>query len=353
MLVDIFSTRYESRQIWNGFQDRDQRLLNQTYRILSEDLRPPFVDGKKSEGNEQFWGSLHDELSRELGLLELSTKYYWTTTNWNGNQKRTPHTYTNEMRCRNWYTQSAPKDDLYIKERLSLIELGFRKHEVSIAQEREAANKLSPEMQKFLERPGIRVPGDALAGQKAWQNLKEVRFQKAVEELNTRFEQAGKPLNYHSGFIQILTDELVQNEIETPFWQLVASEPWENVDIDMKEALDRRDGGGRDPAFYAARALESTIKVISEQKSWTTGKEAGAYNFIENLASRKHGFIEPWEGDSLKAFFTAIRNPMGHGPGSGEMPRLNQQQTEWAIEFSMSWIKSLINRLGSEEPLNG
>ena len=35
----------------------------------------------------------------------------------------------------------------------------------------------------------------------------------------------------------------------------------------MKEALDHRDTGQRDAAFYAARALESTIKIISDKIS--------------------------------------------------------------------------------------
>jgi hypothetical protein len=141
------------------------------------------------------------------------------------------------------------------------------------------------------------------------------------------------------------TDDLVQKQVETPFWQLLSDPLWANVDTDMKEALDRRDADGRDPAFYAARALESTIKIVSDRKGWTHGGEKGAHNYIDNLASKKNAFITPWEGTSLKEFFTHVRNPFGHGAGSAEMPSLSRQQTEWAIEFSMSWIKNLIRRL--------
>ena len=88
-------------------------------------------------------------------------------------------------------------------------------------------------------------------------------FQDGVDELNTRFVQARCNLNYHNGFIQCSTDVLSEEEIEKPFWALVADTQWKNVDLDMKEALDQRDSGARDPAFYAARALESTIKIIS------------------------------------------------------------------------------------------
>ena len=114
----------------------------------------------------------------------------------------------------------------------------------------------------------------------------------------------------------------------------------------MKEAFDRRDGRDRDPALYAAKALESTIKIISDDKGWTHGGEKGAHSYIDNLGSEKNGrFVTPWERDALKAFFTFVRNPLGHGPGNEPMPELSAQQTDWAIETCMSWIKTLIGRL--------
>jgi len=111
----------------------------------------------------------------------------------------------------------------------------------------------------------------------------------------------------------------------------------------MKEAIDLRDTGGRDPAFYSAKALESTIKIISDDKGWSTGKERGAHNFIDNL--KGENFIADWEGDALKLVFTKLRNPFGHGAGSKDMPTLADHQTNWAIENCMSWIKSLIRRM--------
>jgi hypothetical protein len=118
-----------------------------------------------------------------------------------------------------------------------------------------------------------------------------VVFQSAVDELNTRFLQARCDLNYHNGFIQRSTDALSEQHIEKPFWGLLADRQWKNVDLDMKEALDQRDSGARDAAFYAARALESTIKIISDMRGLTHGGEKGAHNFIDNLASQKAGFI--------------------------------------------------------------
>ena len=109
----------------------------------------------------------------------------------------------------------------------------------------------------------------------------------------------------------------------------------------MKEALDRRDNSGRDPSFYAAKALESAVKIISDEKGWTTGNERGAVNYLDNLLAKKNGqFINHWEHEILKNFFSNVRNPIGHGPGTGKMPTLSAPQTDWAIEFCMIWIKT-------------
>ncbi|TXL67406.1 hypothetical protein FHP08_04470 [Zeimonas arvi] len=172
-------------------------------------------------------------------------------------------------------------------------------------------------------------------------------FTAYCNELNERFRLARAPVSYHNGFIQLTTDEKLELEVVQPFWKLVADKPWENVSIDMAEAVDRRDTEGRDPAFYAAKALESVIKIISEQKGWTRGHERGAANYIDNLVSERNGrrYIDVWEKDLLAAFFAKVRNQLGHGPGGEPMPNLSNQQTDWAIANSMSWCKSLIERL--------
>lgn len=348
MLIDIFARRYEATPLRDAFEQRDQRLLLQAYRILSEDVHPPIRGGKKDEQSEKFWLGLHDGLSRELGLMELGPRWFFTTANYSGNTHRVPHENTSEARCQQWFVKPVQGDpDAYIKERLSLIELGFRKYEAEIVSMNAAPipQDVDRLVSALSSSNTIRVPGSRSEGMRAWRETRTTFFQKAVEELNARFSQARYGLHYHNGFIQASTDELIQAEVETPFWALVAGPLWANVDHDMKEALDRRDGGERDPAFYAARALESTIKIISEKRGWTTGNEKGAHNYIDTLASKSNKYIERWEAESLKAFFTEIRNPMGHGPGSAEMPELSPQQTEWAIEFSMSWIKNLIRRL--------
>ena len=202
-------------------------------------------------------------------------------------------------------------------------------------------------LQDKLRKPGgLRFPGNREDGITAYNKSLNSSFRASVDELNERLRRAGYNLNYHNGFIQMSDDELVEEQIEKEFWSITKDPLWKNVDIDMKEAIDLRDSNGRDPSFYAARALESTIKIISNQQGWTHGGEKGAHNYIENLSSKTNGeFINDWEREALKSFFTSVRNPLVHGPGSEKMPKLTPQQTNWSIESCMSWIKSLIKRM--------
>jgi AbiJ N-terminal domain 4 len=348
MLTDIFANRYANVPIWPRFGESERRLVLQGFRLLSEQICPYYEQGRETARGKAFWSDLHSLLSMELGLKSLSQSGYSYNTNWMGKTHTVTGSWTMLQVCENWMLQPCTDSnsaDRFIKERLSLVEIGFRKRGDEIGQENA---RLPQEVVKSRARGTRKLQGPD-TDPAAWliksnEKINKV-FRDAVDELNTRFIQANCPLNYHNGFIQISTDRLTLQQVERPFWDVVVDPQWANVDVDMKEALDRRDGGSRDPAFYAARALESAIKIISGRKGWTHGKERGAHNYIENLASPKAQFIAVWEGDLLKAFFSNVRNPLGHGPGEGELVSLTDQQTNWAIEFCMSWIKSLIRRM--------
>jgi len=352
MLTDIFADRYAKRVLWEQFTEAEAKLLVQCFRIISEQLIPYWIDGKESEIAKPKWKSLHDRLSMELGLGELAPRYYSYQTTWMGKSYTQSGFWTMDKVCKDFvcakYTE-AVSADRFMKERVSFVELAFRLREEEIAAlDRELPAKLAAARLEDQTSParGLRLPGSRADGLKAHHESLYARFRRDVEELNERFRRAGARLNYHNGFIQVAADELIEQQVERPFWELVADPIWQNVDLDMKEALDRRDANDKDPVFYAARALESAIKIISDQKGWTHGGEKGAHNYIDNLASARNGaFLRDWERDALKQFFTKIRNPFGHGAGSDAMPELTPEQTDWAIETCMSWIKSLVQRM--------
>lgn len=345
MLTDIFARRYEKVLIWKVFDEPSKRLLVQGTQLL-EQIFPYYLGGSESQQGKLHWNNLHDLMSRELGLPELSPKawgFYDANKHWFSGINKIHDV------CKTWMLQSFDENvsaDRFIKERLSLVELGFRTREKEVRLENSRLPQKILEAKQFDQtrhlRKGIFLPGDRSDGIKAQNESTNREFQSAVDELNARLFQAGCNLTYHNGFIQIDRDEMLTETIANPFWRLCSDPKWKNVDHDMKEAIDLRDTGGRDPALYAAKALESAIKIISDEKNFSTGNEKGAGGYIDNLAKNK--FIEDWEKTTLKTFFSNVRNPLGHGPGSDEMPSLTKEQTDWAIMNCMAWTKSLIER---------
>lgn len=354
MLTDIFADRYAKRQLWVSYSETEAKLTTQCFRLVSEQLMPYWTNGKTSDAAKHRWQSLHDRLSMELGLEELAPRYYSYQTMVMGKPHTQSGTWSIDKVCKDFVCakySAAMSPDRFLKERVSFIELAFRicEEELTTSEANLPARILAAELQEKLVRPGVlRVPGIAGKPGDALRRSEErarAAFREHVQELNERFRRAGTQLNYHNGFIQVAADELVEKELERPFWTLVAAPIWKNVDLDMKEALDRRDANDKDPAFYAARSLESAIKIISDQKGWTHGGEKGAHNYIDNLGSTKNGaFLRKRECESLKHFFTEVRNPFSHGAGSNEMPELTLEETSFAIETCMSWIKCLVGR---------
>lgn len=357
MLTDIFADRYVNRVLWTSYSETEAKLLVQCFRMISEQLMPYWTDGKATETAKRKWKLLHDRLSMELGLDELAPRHYSYQTTIMGKSHTQSGSWSTDKVCKDFvcakYSPTIPPDG-FMKERISFIELAFRmcEEELRSTEDSLPGRILAAELQEKLVRPGaLRIPsntspGDAL---RRSQERAHAAFREHVAELNERFRRAGTQLNYHNGFVQVAVDELIEKQLERPFWALVADPVWKNVDLDMKEAIDRRDGNDKDPAFYAARALESAIKIISNRKGWTHGSEKGAHNYIDNLGSAKNGaFLKKWECVALKHFFTEIRNPFGHGAGSNEMPKLSAEETNFAIETCMSWIRSLISRLQRE-----
>jgi hypothetical protein len=265
MLTDIFAGRYAKRILWEQYTETEAKLLTQCFRIIAEQLIPCWTDGKESDTTKVKWQSLHDRLSMELGLDELAPKHYSYRTTVMGQPFTQVGSWTMEKVCRDFvcakYT-GAMSPDRFMKERISFVELAFRLCEEELA-------SLNQNLPGTLSAVNLQNQAGLVPGQRPprrWADVLQTRydsmnarFQQNVAELNERFRRVGTQLNYHNGFIQVAADQLVEQQIEGPFWAIVADPLWKNVDIDMKEALDRRDANDKDPAFYAARCALSTI----------------------------------------------------------------------------------------------
>lgn len=353
MLTDIFSYRYLNHPVWDKYTEIEQRLLNQLMGIAKEAIPYYGSDGKEIESNKEKWRLLHNRLARELGLDELSPRYYsFMQKNAYGTELPVSGLWGWDHVCDKFvktpFNPQMHSPDRFIKERVSLIELAMRLRyeEISLINANHPQAIMEAEIRSKQIRLGILAAGNLADGVKAWNKSQNDAYSAQVEELNERFRRAGIPLTYHNGFIQVSKDEVIENNIAKPFWDLVSSPEWINIDLDMKEALDRRDANDKDPALFAAKALESAIKIVSDTKGWTRGNEKGASNYIDNLISKANGsFLAPWEGEMLKNYFSKVRNSLGHGPGSETMPALSTPQTDWAIETAMSWVRTLVRRM--------
>lgn len=352
-LTDIFAHRYRDTPLWTRFGENERRLLVQASRIVSEQLFYPSEHG--------VWDHLNGTLSMELGVTNLSALSATDPATLSREQRIHALTFRAAATCQDFlcgpYDDSV-SPDRFLKERLSFVEIAFRKKEDQVAAEN--AN-LDQELQTELLRAS-RVTAGPRASRvrrleaKLRRHAKETelraanerlkhRLKSACRELNARFRQAEANLHYHNGFIQLASDDTTVVQIEQPFWSLLRSSEWRSVDREMKEAIDLRDTGGPDPAFHAAKALESAIKIISDSRTWTHGRERGASSYLDNLRARKNGeFIAQWEYDILHKFFSAVRNPSAHGAGSDRPLSLSDEQTDWAIGFCMIWIRNLIRR---------
>ena len=343
MLTDVFSYRYSKFLIWEEYSLAEQRLLNQLIGI-AKDVLPTFTStGNKNEQTDNAWKDIHNKVSREIGVSELFNRYYSYIHN--GVPVSGFHTW--EYVCEKFVTSpfdSSQSVDSFIKERINVIELAMRtRYEQLII----INNNLPTETKSnFDVLSSLTIPGMPKSGIIAFNTRINENYANSVMEVNERFRRADIPLTLHNGFIQISTDETIESTIAKPFWALLSDPLWVNVDTDMKEALDRRDSKAKDPAIFASKALESAIKIVSDNKGWTRGNEKGASSYIDNLNSKANGkFIDNWEAELLKGYFTHIRNQISHGPGSQPMPTLTDEQTNWAIESAMSWIRTLVIRM--------
>jgi hypothetical protein len=235
-------------------------------------------------------------------------------------------------------------------EKISLLEILFRETERHFLSEIDFLRANIPQYKKSsnaIKSKGINVYNEGeieLRIASPQLASRENALQRMRDELNQRLKQHKIPFSYHNGHFQKSHDELIEDKIEKPFWELISDSKYKNVEIDMLEAIDKYDSGDRASAFYAAKALESMIKIICDDKGFTNGKENGAVAYLNHLNSQKNGsIIMNEEKDELLAMFR-IRNSQGHGAGNQPMPELSNSQTLRYINSAMVWIKALSNR---------
>jgi AbiJ N-terminal domain 4 len=315
MITDIFAKRYEDLRFDRDWAEKiiSPTVVQASY-IFFNDVQP------KLKFPDEFFRHVNQLLLRELGLQSLDESSYQRVDH---TEAKTCHLFLSQpfQPFSSWHREP----DYFCKTRLSMLEILFREAEVLMSK-------------NYLPTP---LPRTVMDGRKVKTVMTE-----AINELKARLRENRTGFDYTNGLLHRASDQLTTERIAEPFWEIVTDPKWKVVEEEMKEAFDRLDHGQHDAFTHAIKALESTIKIISDDNKWSTGNEKGAANYIDNLVSARSGrFIEVWEADALKAIFSNLRNPHSHGGGSNPPPRLSDSQQTWAIESCMTWIKSLVRRL--------
>lgn len=150
-----------------------------------------------------------------------------------------------------------------------------------------------------------------------------------------------------NGLFTRVYDEKIFSIIEEPFWDTIKDPIWNNVAQEIKCANLLMSSNMPGSVLESLKALESSIKIISDKKGWSTGNEKGASNYIDNLVSQKNGrFIDVWEKDILVYYFRLLRNEYAHGSGNNIKLSLSKEQERCVYEQVMSWIKRLVIQSG-------
>lgn len=176
-------------------EEKIRRMLVQGHRIISQQICPYWVDGNATKASKAFWQELHDRLSMEIGVVSLSPLVYSYQYPFNGKTFTKTDLWTINKVCENWFMAPLPvKVDAnrHVKERLSFIEICFRMRENELRQINTDLEKNIVVARNRQSPRGIRLPGDIGEGMRAVNEGRNAAFRSAVEELNTRFRQAGR-----------------------------------------------------------------------------------------------------------------------------------------------------------------
>ena len=192
MLTDVFFRRYANRPMFETVGQKESALFVQAYRIVNEQIWKYHGHDKKVDENvKTIWTVIHDRLSMEIGVKELSPKYYSYQTEWIGKPFTNSGWYDMNLVVEQWLNVKFTDDrdpDMFIKRRLSFVELAFRTREEQVAYANaEFPRRLAEaEAQDGMPRRSMTVPGTLSNSVRAINENMNGAFTTNVYELNER-----------------------------------------------------------------------------------------------------------------------------------------------------------------------
>jgi hypothetical protein len=155
-----------------------------------------------------------------------------------------------------------------------------------------------------------------------YKDLRPVGFgdpEKAIEELNIRFRQAGFGYQFEAGQIVRVDSQLLHSEVVKRTLTLLADPRFEGAQDEFFSAhAHYRAGEHEDAILDANRAFESTMKTICDIRSWDYQKARGAGDLIGIICD--NGLLPRYLIATLQSGLPRVRNEAG-GHGQGATPR--------------------------------
>ncbi|MFL9483435.1 STM4504/CBY_0614 family protein [Chitinophagaceae bacterium LWZ2-11] len=170
----------------------------------------------------------------------------------------------------------------------------------------------------------------------------------AVEDLNNRLAQHCIGFKFENHMIIKIDNELLYKTITKELIIFLSNPLYYNINKEyLKAHTHYRDGNNEDSILWAAKAYESTLKIICDKKNYPYPSNATATPLLKIIYDNK--FIPEYLQTNLNALrsvlgdgVTVIRNKTSsHGKGS-ESINVNEELAAFALNSTGSSIKFLL-----------
>jgi hypothetical protein len=131
---------------------------------------------------------------------------------------------------------------------------------------------------------------------------------KAITELNVRFLEHAVGYQYESGQLIRKDSELLHTEVVRPTLQLLADTRFQGANSEFLAAHQHyRAGRHKECLNECLKALESTLKIICQQRNWAFAPGASAKDLLDTCFAK--GLLPPL----LQSHFSSVRNTLESG----------------------------------------
>ncbi|MXV43519.1 hypothetical protein GS501_00290 [Saccharibacter sp. 17.LH.SD] len=171
----------------------------------------------------------------------------------------------------------------------------------------------------------------------------------AIEELNTRFLEAGFGYQYDGGKIIRIDNQLIHKEIIIPTLQFLSDPLFKKSDEDYRLAHDHyRKQHVKDCVIACGRSFESMMKAICDNKGWAYQSGARASDLIKIL--REKGLFPAGANRSFDTYISMLKTGVpdlrnengGHG-AAPDTPEPALHMAAYALHLTASNLLFLAN----------